>query len=88
MAAYNKRLTDSDARRWDFGPWYDHYIKPFGNCHPNFNTTVIGGEGGVKVCTRKILTEVLSNHQHTPLKSGSIAPSRHYLGTGLVTYHI
>jgi len=41
--------------RHDFGPWYDHYVRPFGKCHPDFLTTIINGDDarGVKVCTRR-----------------------------------
>jgi hypothetical protein len=40
---------------YDFGPWYDHYIRPFGKCNPDFFDTILIGEDprGVKVCIRK-----------------------------------
>lgn len=39
---------------FDFGPWYDHYIRPFGKCHPDFDTVVLGCDPrGVKVCKRR-----------------------------------
>lgn len=39
---------------FNFGPWYDHYIRPFGKCHVDFDTHVIGDDPrGVKVCTRR-----------------------------------
>jgi hypothetical protein len=40
---------------YDFGPWYDHYIRPFGKCNPDFFDTILIGNDprGVKVCTRK-----------------------------------
>lgn len=39
---------------FNFGPWWDHYVRPFGKCHPDFDTHVIGDDvRGVKVCTRR-----------------------------------
>jgi hypothetical protein len=35
-------------------PWYDHYIRPFGKCHPDFDTYLIGDDPrGVKICVRR-----------------------------------
>lgn len=44
-----------NASSYDFGPWYDHYIRPFGKCNPDyFETILIGNDPrGVKVCVRK-----------------------------------
>jgi hypothetical protein len=44
-----------NAPSYDFGPWYDHYIRPFGKCNSDFFDTVLIGNDprGVKVCTRK-----------------------------------
>jgi hypothetical protein len=40
---------------YDFGPWYDHYIRPAGKCNPDFFDTILIGNDprGVKVCVRK-----------------------------------
>ena len=41
-------------RNVDFGPWYDHYVRPVGKCHPSFNTILLSDDArGAKVCTRK-----------------------------------
>ncbi len=46
-----KRKSD---RIMQFGPWYDHYVRPFGKCHPDFNTVLLSDDPrGVKVCIRK-----------------------------------
>lgn len=41
--------------QYDFGPWYDHYIRPFGKCNEDFFDTILIGNDprGVKVCVRK-----------------------------------
>ncbi len=37
-----------------FGPWYDHYVRPQGKCHPDFDTILLSDDArGVKVCVRK-----------------------------------
>lgn len=35
-----------------YGPWYDHYIRPWGECHPDYTGIPIGKSTGVKVCVR------------------------------------
>lgn len=42
--------------QYKFGPWYDHYVKASGVCHPDFDTTIVSGNDarGVKVCTRRV----------------------------------
>lgn len=43
-----------NPKLFNFGPWYDHYIKPFGKCHISFDTIVLGNDPrNVKVCVRK-----------------------------------
>lgn len=44
-----------NPEQYDFGPWYDHYIRPFGKCNPDFFDTILIGNDprGVKVCVRK-----------------------------------
>jgi len=40
-------------------PWYDHYIRPFGKCHPDFNTVLVGNDPrNVKICVRKPYTSL------------------------------
>lgn len=40
--------------QYRFGPWYDHYVKPFGKCHPSFETHLLSCDPrGVKVCVRR-----------------------------------
>ncbi len=36
----------------DFGPWYDHYVSPWAECHPNYAAISLRKEGGVKVCVK------------------------------------
>jgi len=37
-----------------FNSIFDHYIKPWGKCHPNYDTTLVGSDPrGVKICTPK-----------------------------------
>lgn len=38
---------------WDFGPYWTHYVRPFGECWPGDVAVPIGGEGGVKVCLKR-----------------------------------
>jgi hypothetical protein len=43
------RLPDSTLGGQD-----DHYVRPFGNCHPDFTAIVIGDNpDGVKICVRR-----------------------------------
>jgi hypothetical protein len=52
--SYKTELRKQYPHLFDFGPWYDHYVQPFGKCHPDFNTVVLGNDPrGVKVCMRK-----------------------------------
>lgn len=37
---------------WNFGPWEDHYIASWGNCHPGDIAVPIGRDDGIKVCLK------------------------------------
>lgn len=51
------RRQKKDA--YNFGPWYDHYVRPFGKCHPSFDTILLNDDPrGVKVCVRKPELEI------------------------------
>lgn len=51
-------------RDQDFGPWYDHYVSPWAECHPNYMSIQLRKEGGVKVCVK-----VANTTAETPLAS-------------------
>lgn len=38
---------------WSFGDQSDHYIREWGDCHPDFVAVPIGHPDGIKVCIRK-----------------------------------
>lgn len=38
---------------WQFGDTFDHYLREWGDCHPDYYTIPIGNPDGVKVCVRK-----------------------------------
>jgi hypothetical protein len=53
-----KRFEKKDV--WSFGDksaplggWEDHYVRPYGECHPDYMAMPIGHPTGVKVCVRK-----------------------------------
>ena len=46
-----KRYEESDV--WTFGHWSDHYLRRWGNCHPDFEGIPIGNPNGMKMCVRK-----------------------------------
>lgn len=54
-SSFKIKARYENPQMYDFGPWYDHYIRPFGKCNPDFFDTVLIGEDprGVKVCIRK-----------------------------------
>ena len=39
-------------RDQDFGPWYDHYVSPWAECHPNYAAIPLRKPDGVKVCIK------------------------------------
>lgn len=54
----NKRFEQ--AKTWSFGDgcdplggWEDHYVRPWGECHPDYTAIPIGHPTGVKVCVRR-----------------------------------
>ena len=47
-----KRFENADL--WNFGAQSDHYIRPWGECHPDFTAIPIGHPHGVKVCVRRV----------------------------------
>jgi hypothetical protein len=54
MSTPSSRLERRKEKDWEFGPWYDHYVRPFGKCHPDFDTILLNGDPrGVKVCVRR-----------------------------------
>lgn len=58
---------------FNFGPWYDHYIRPFGKCHADFDTHVIGDDPrGVKVCIRR------ENHFTVPQTTNGVRGAQPY----------
>lgn len=53
-------LQERLKTNFSFGvPWYDHYVRPQGKCHPDFDTILMTTNHqepdgrGVKVCIRK-----------------------------------
>lgn len=42
-----------EGNEWSFGPMEDHYVRPWGDCHPDFYQIPIGNPDGVKICVRK-----------------------------------
>lgn len=61
-------LREANPEIFNFGPWYDHYIRPFGKCHPDFDTIVIGCDPrGVKVCKRRKLPQLEKKEFTTPV---------------------
>lgn len=76
--------------------WYDYYIRPFGKCHPDFNTTLIGDDArGVKICTRRTTTATNDDSQCSTLilKDKIFNPKENikisntvYDGTGLYSF--
>lgn len=66
------RLENPDL--YSFGPWYDHYVRPTGKCHPDWDTILIGANSGdprgVKVCVRRpyALPDYTSNNQGVPIE--------------------
>lgn len=56
MSTPSSRLS---KRHYNFGPWHDHYVRPFGKCHPDFDTILLNNDPrGVKVCVRKPEVEI------------------------------
>lgn len=37
----------------DYGEWHEHYILPWGDCHPDYTAIPVGKPMGVKVCKRR-----------------------------------
>ena len=37
---------------YDFGPWHDHYVSAWSECHPDYEPIYLRKYGGVKVCKR------------------------------------
>ena len=52
-SSYRLKRRKEDAEKWDFGPYWSHYVKPFNECYPGDMAIPIGNEGGVKVCIRR-----------------------------------
>lgn len=42
-----------DQARWSFGPYWNHYVRPYGNCHPDYTSIPIGRPEGVQICVRR-----------------------------------
>ena len=53
---------------WQFGPWYDHYVRPYGECHPDYDAIPIGRPEGVKICVRR---DVSTLQQYPPRRPPS-----------------
>lgn len=43
----------ADAQKWDFGDISDHYLRPWGECHPDYKAIPIDNPYGVKVCVKR-----------------------------------
>uniref|UniRef100_A0A6C0JPZ0 Uncharacterized protein n=1 Tax=viral metagenome TaxID=1070528 RepID=A0A6C0JPZ0_9ZZZZ len=56
------KIRNENKDLYDFGPWYDHYVKPFGKCHPSFDTILLSGEKGIKVCKRRPEEPIKKKH--------------------------
>lgn len=59
----SKRFQEADT--WSFGSWDEHYIRPWGECHPDFVAIPIGHPEGVKVCVRRRRDDG-STFEHNP----------------------
>ena len=55
---------------YDFGPWHDHYVSAWSDCHPDYEPIYLRKYGGVKVCKRTV-----DRTAPTPISSGP-APTR------------
>jgi hypothetical protein len=74
-----KRFEEfNNTGAYDFGNFADHYIAPWGNCHPNFVEHAIGRPDGVKVCVRRVGD--LPPRQVDPPKNGltRFSPNLYY----------
>lgn len=52
-SSFRLKMRKSEPEIWSFPPWYDTYIRPFNDCHPDYYTVPIGGPEGPKMCVRK-----------------------------------
>ena len=57
-SSYKLKKRFKHPEKYDFGHQFDHYIRPFGKCHPDFDTILIGDDPrGVKICKRRASPE-------------------------------
>lgn len=66
MSTPSARLESRKKNGIYYGPWYDHYVKPFGKCHPDFDTILLNNgvndPRGVKICVRRPVDEIHKRH--------------------------
>jgi len=51
-----------DPKKYDYGKWYDHSLREWGECHPDFNSIVFKYPNGqlseARMCVRKPKVEM------------------------------
>lgn len=52
-SSFRLQKRKEEKKLWEFGPYYDHYIRDIGNCHPDYEAHPIGHADGAKVCVRR-----------------------------------
>jgi hypothetical protein len=60
--ALSLRLQDIDKYKIKGATYGDVYIRPYGNCHPDFVSVPINSPSGPRVCIRKIVVDTEPAH--------------------------
>lgn len=55
MSTSSNKLRNrrQNADQLSFGRWEDHYIRPYGECHPDYVAVPMGRVDGPKICIKK-----------------------------------